>query len=143
MTDFRALTPAFSVAPQLTEADIARAGELGFKTLINNRPDGEAPGQLSSAEARAAAEKAGMAYFEAPFAGPPPPAAVEATIEWLGAAKTPILAYCRSGTRSTTVWALAQAKRKAMPVNEILAAAEGAGYDLSGARPVLEALSKA
>lgn len=143
MTDFRPLTPGFSVAPQLTEADIARAGQLGFRTLFNNRPDGEQPGQLTSAQARAAAEAAGMAYFEAPFAGPPPPGAVEATVQLLSEAETPILAYCRSGTRSTTVWALAQAKRKAMTTQDILAAASGAGYDLSGARSVLDALSNA
>jgi uncharacterized protein (TIGR01244 family) len=143
MTDFRLLTPRFSVAAQLSEADIARAGQLGFRTLVNNRPDGEQPGQLTSAQARAAAEAAGMAYFEAPFAGPPPPAAIEATVRLLGEAETPILAYCRSGTRSTTIWALAQAKRKAMKTQDILAAAESAGYDLSGARPVLDALSNA
>jgi sulfide:quinone oxidoreductase len=84
-----------------------------------------------------------MAYFEAPFAGPPPPAAIEATVKWLGEAPTPILAYCRSGTRSATVWALAQAKRKAMSTKDILEAAAEVGYDLSGARAVLEALSKA
>ncbi len=82
-----------------------------------------------------------MAYFEAPFAGPPPPQAVEATIGWLETAPGPILAYCRSGTRSATVWALAQAKRKAMSTNEILEATSEVGYDLSGARGLLDALS--
>ena len=141
MTDFRALSPSFSVAPQLAEADIARAADLGFKTLINNRPDGEAPGQLTSAQAHAAAGKAGLAYFEAPFAGPPPPEAIEATIGFLETAPGPILAYCRSGTRSATVWALAQAKRKAMSPDEILEAAGEVGYDLSGARGVLDTLA--
>lgn len=143
MTEFRALSPNFSVAPQLTAEDIARAAAEGYRTLINNRPDGEAPGQLSAKQAREAAEAAGMTYLEAAFAGPPPPQAVEATIQWLSEAETPILAYCRTGTRSTTVWALAQAKRKAMAPGEIIAAAAGAGYDLAGARPVLEALANA
>ena len=70
-----------------------------------------------------------------PFAGPPTPAQVDATREALATAKGPVLAYCRSGTRSITAWALAQAGQKR--ADEILAAARHAGYDLSSLKPAL------
>ena len=56
----------FAVAPQVTAADIADVAKEGVKTLINNRPDGEEPGQLSSADARAQAEKLGLQYIYLP-----------------------------------------------------------------------------
>lgn len=140
MTEFRSVTAEFSVAPQLTREDIARAAAEGFRTLLNNRPDGEAPGQLTSAEAKAAAEAAGLAYREVQFQGSPPPAVVAATEALLTGAETPILAYCRTGTRSITAWAMAQALAGARSPDEIIALAANAGYDLSGARRALQGL---
>ncbi len=134
MTDFIRVTPDFSVAPQLQAQDIARAAAAGFKTLICNRPDHESPDQaLTMAEAEAAAAAAGLAFRAIPFAGPPPAAAVAATQDALEEAQGPILAYCRSGTRSITAWALAMARRGQTPDALIKIAAE-AGYDLSGLR---------
>ncbi|HVY83659.1 MAG TPA: TIGR01244 family sulfur transferase [Caulobacterales bacterium] len=141
MTEFRRVTAAFSVAPQIGLDDIARAAAEGFRVLINNRPDNEAPGQMTSAEAERAAKAAGLDYHALPFAGPPPPAVVAQTETLLEQASGPVLAYCRSGTRSVTAWALAQALAGALSPDEIVQRAAEAGYDLSGARPALESLS--
>jgi sulfide:quinone oxidoreductase len=141
MSDFRAVTPLFSVAPQLTEAAFAEAATAGFKTIILNRPDGEAADQVSAKDARAAAEAAGLAFHAIPFSGQPTLQQVEATQELLGRVEAPVLAYCRSGTRSVTVWALAQARAKAMEPSAIIAAARNAGYDLSPMQPILQRLA--
>lgn len=141
MSDFRSVTPDFAVAAQLSADDIARAAAQGFRTIINNRPDGEAPDQLPAREAEAAAKSAGLVYFALPFAGPPPPAAVARTAEMLEEAAGPVLAYCRTGTRSITAWAMAQALVGALSPDEIIALAAKAGYDLTGARGALEGLS--
>ncbi|MES1197499.1 MAG: TIGR01244 family sulfur transferase [Pseudomonadota bacterium] len=138
--DFRRVTADFSVAPQLTAEDIARVAAAGFKVLINNRPDGEAPGQMTNAEAQQAAEALGLFYHALPFAGPPPPAVVAETEALLAAAPGPVLAYCRTGTRCITAWALAQALGGVRTPDEIIARAAEAGYDLSGARVALEGL---
>lgn len=144
MTDFRQVTPDFSVAPQITADDITRAKAEGFAMIVNNRPEGEAPGQLSSAEAEAAARAAGLEYRALPFSpGPPPPGVLAETAELLEQAKGPVLAYCRTGTRSVTAWAMAQALLGTRPPEEIIALAAGAGYDLGGVRDVLEKLSPA
>lgn len=136
MPQFRPVTPEFAVAPQLTAADMAEAAAAGFRTIINNRPDDETPGQPSGAEMRAAAEAAGLGYHNLPFSGPPPPALIEATAELLKAAEGPVLAYCKSGTRSIMAWAMAQTASGALQPDEALATAAKAGYDLSGVRGV-------
>lgn len=141
MPDIRTVTAAFAVAPQIEEADIAAIAAVGFKTLINNRPDGEVPDQMTDAAAEAAAHAAGMAYVSIPFAGAPPPAQVEETIRALQGNPGPILAFCRSGTRSVTVWAFAQAVSGELTPDEIVAAAAQAGYDLRGYGPLLTRLS--
>jgi uncharacterized protein (TIGR01244 family) len=131
MCDFRKVTETFWVAPQIAVADVARAKALGFTLIINNRPDGEAPGQPTGAEISAAAAAAGIAYLAAPVAGPPGPAQVAAVRAGVASAKK-TLAYCRSGTRSIMTWALGQAT----PENRAALARAGAeaGYDLG---PVL------
>ena len=141
MSVFKAVTPDFSVAAQLAHADFARAAAEGYRTIINNRPEGEGPDQLSEAEARQAAAEAGLAYHTLPFSGPPPPGIVAETADLLEQVEGPVLAYCRSGTRSITVWALAQALTGARAPAEILSLAGKAGYDLSGAAMALEHLS--
>lgn len=132
MSDFRRVTDAFSTAPQISVADVAEAARRGFTTLINNRPDGEAPGQPTSAEIAAAAEAAGLAYHHIPFAGAPGPAQVAAVRAAVEAASGPVLSFCRSGTRSISVWSLAEAAAGAMPREELVRLGRAAGYDLSG-----------
>jgi uncharacterized protein (TIGR01244 family) len=140
LADIRHVTPRFAVAPQLDAADFAALAAEGFKSVINNRPDGEAPGQLADTEARAAAEAAGLRYTAIPVTGGPGPAQVEATVAALNDLPGPVLAYCRSGTRSITAWALAQAKTKMRGADEIIGLARAAGYDLSALKPALEAV---
>ena len=104
--------------------------------IINNRPDEEAPDGAKSTDMRAAAAAAGLTYVHAPFVGQPTPEAVEVAAKAVG----PTLAYCRSGTRSTTAWALAQAKTGAMSAEDIIEAAAGAGYNISGLKETLRRL---
>ena len=132
MADIRRVTDDFAVAPQLAPAEIAEAAAQGFRLLINNRPDGEAPGQPSGAAMAAAAEKAGLGYVHIPFAGSPGSAQVEAVRAVVQAADGPVLAFCRSGTRSITAWAQGQAESGDRPREELVRLGRGAGYDLSG-----------
>jgi sulfide:quinone oxidoreductase len=141
MTDFTRVTPDFAVAPQLTAEGVAAAAAAGFRTIIGNRPDGEAPGQLPLRDVEAAAKAAGLNYKAIPFSGPPPPAAVAETADFLETAPGPVLAYCRTGTRSITVWAMAQALAGKHSPDELIALARQAGYDLSGARDALARLA--
>jgi len=132
MTDFRKVTETFSVSPQISLADVAGAAADGFTLIINNRPDGESPGQPTSAEMEAAARAAGLAYLYAPVVGRPGPAQVEAVREAVAGAPGKVLAYCRSGTRSICTWAIGQ--QGAVPHDDLLRLGAAAGYDLS---PVL------
>lgn len=135
----RSLIDGLAVAPQIDVADIATLAREGVRGIINNRPDGEGPGQPTSAELGAAAAAAGLAYRHIPVTGATPgDAAVLAFGQALAEMRRPVLAFCRSGTRSTTLWALASA-RAGQPVDEILARALAAGYDLAGLRPRLVA----
>ncbi len=141
MATFVQVTETFAVAAQLDAADFASAAAAGFTLVVNNRPDGEQPGQLTDAQAQAAAAAAGLAYKAAPVSGMPSPATVEAMAALLEAHPGPILAYCRSGTRSITAWALAQAMRGEIAADDLVAAAARAGYDLSALAPTLRQLS--
>lgn len=133
---FRKLDDSISVAGQITPDDVAKAAEQGFSMVINNRPDGESPDQPAAAEIEAAARAAGMDYRAIPIthAGFSPDQ-VTAMGEALAAAKGPVLAFCRSGTRSTFVWALARAKA-GDGWADVAPKAEAAGYDLSPIRGV-------
>jgi uncharacterized protein (TIGR01244 family) len=131
MTDFRHVTDDFAVSPQITPADAAAAAARGYALVINNRPDGEAPGQPSSAEVEAAVRAAGMDYAHIPFVGRPGPDQVRAVHDAAARAKGPVLAFCRSGTRSITVWTLGQAVLDGRDRGELARLAADAGYDLS------------
>lgn len=134
--DLRPVTDGFAVAPQLELDDFSELARLGFRHVVNNRPDGELPDQPSSAEAQVAAKAAGLTYVHAPFAGPPPAAAIDALQQQLASATGPVIAYCRSGTRSITAWAIAQAK-SGMDADAIFQAARNAGYNLDGLKEFL------
>lgn len=132
MADFRPVTEDLSVAPQISVDDVEEAARQGFRTIINNRPDNEEPGQPSGHQIEAAAKAAGLAYFHVPVRGSPTPEQVETTNRILAEAPTPVLAYCRSGTRSITTWSLGQAVSGARGRDELKALGRQAGYDLSG-----------
>ena len=133
MTDFRRVTDKLSVSPQISLADVAEAARQGFRTLINNRPDGEEPGQPTSQEMEAAAAKAGMAYMYVPVRGMATPDQVELTRHIVESTDKPVLAFCRSGTRSITTWARAEAQTR--PKEELISLGRAAGYDLAGVLP--------
>jgi uncharacterized protein (TIGR01244 family) len=131
MTDFRHVTDQMSVSPQIGVDDVDAAAVQGFKTIINNRPDGEAPDQPSGHQIEAAAAAAGLAYFHIPVRGGPTPEQIETTGKVLDQTPGPVLAFCRSGTRSIVTWALSQAASGARSRPELVTLARAAGYDLS------------
>ena len=107
----------------------------GISLIVNNRPDGEEPGQPAGAEIEAAASAAGIGYRAIPISQLTPEA-IEATREALDEADGPVLAFCKSGTRSTYVWALARSLSGADGDSLVAKAAE-AGYDLAPIRRFL------
>lgn len=141
MVDPKPLTDRFAVAHQLTKDDFAELKRLGFTRVINNRPDGEEGGQLSSKDAKAAAEAAGLEYVLAPFSGRPTDEAVTAAKSALGAADGRTLAHCRSGTRSTHAWAMAEAARGALSPEEIIEKAAAQGYNITAMKDLLRNLA--
>ena len=129
--DPRTLSPQFVVSPQITPQDISALKAQGYRAIIANRPDGEGADQPTFAEIEAAAHAAGMQARYIPISGGMVGNDdVEAFQSALRAMPGPVLAYCRSGTRSATLWSLAQADD--MPLSQILAATSTAEYDLSG-----------
>jgi uncharacterized protein (TIGR01244 family) len=107
----RILTDDLSVSGQLDADDFALLAQQGVRLVINNRPDGEAPGQLSAAEGKRLAEAAGLAYQHIPVRFPTLQAS---EIDRFGAAVEqadgPVHAHCASGARSATLWALSQVR---------------------------------
>jgi uncharacterized protein (TIGR01244 family) len=134
---FRKLDDAVSVAAQISVDDVAEAARQGFVAIVNNRPDDEQPGQPSGAEIEAAAKANGLSYHAIPITHAGfSTNQVDAMAEALGAAKGPLLAFCRSGTRSTLVWALARGRMGDDPA-ELSDKAEAAGYDLTPVKAFL------
>lgn len=137
---FHQVEPGVWVAPQLERADFAAAAAMGIRTVINNRPDGEAADQLADSEARAAVEAAGLAYLFVPVvSGAMTADDVAAFGEAVDRADAPILAYCRSGTRSCFLWAFSAARRQ--PPEAVVKAAAAAGYDVGPAIGSLRAIN--
>jgi uncharacterized protein (TIGR01244 family) len=106
----QALTPDICVAPQLTPEAMAEAAAMGFKSVVNNRPDFEhGPDQPTSAAIEAAAKAAGMAYRHLPVAGGyQSPEEIAAFAQLLEELPRPLLVFCRSGARSTRLFVQAQ-----------------------------------
>ncbi len=108
------LSPEFAVSGQITPAEVAAAAGMGFRAIVCNRPDGEEANQPASAEIRAAAQAAGLAFRDIPFApGKASEAEVRALDRALGELPSPVLAYCRSGGRASSLWSLVQEGRQA------------------------------
>ena len=131
MADFRRVTDEFTTAPQISIADVDEAAAQGFRTIINNRPDGEAEGQPASGEIEAAAKARGLAYFHIPVVGGPTAEQVALTQQIIAEADKPVLAFCRSGTRSIVTWSLGQKASGAKDRDELVQLGRQAGYDLS------------
>ena len=130
---FKTLEDGVAVSPQITADDVRAAASLGYTLIVCNRPDAEAEAQPSMAEIEAAAQAHGLSFLALPFAaGGPDAQQVEAMGDALRAPGK-LLAYCRSGTRSATLWALARA-REGKDADGLIEAARAAGYDLEGLR---------
>jgi sulfide:quinone oxidoreductase len=125
------INDALTVSPQITAADIPALKEAGFRAIICNRPDGEGADQPTHEEIEAAAKTAGLEMRYLPVQSG---LVQDSDAADFGAAMRdlpgPVLAYCRSGTRSATLWSLSQAT--ALPIAEILGATQAAGYDMNG-----------
>jgi len=141
MSDFRTVCERFLASPQIGVEDVAEARDLGVTLVINNRPEGEAPDQTSGAEIAEAARNAGLDYRAIPVdhaglsAGQ-----VEQMAEALASAEGKVLAYCRSGTRSTLLWALASASL-GEDTDAVARAAAAAGYDVGPVRAAMDLLA--
>ena len=141
MSDFRELSPTMFASPQIGHAEVSAAALQGISLIINNRPDGESPSEPQGPEIEEAAAAAGISYLAIPIgsAGFSEPQ-VEAMQAALESAQGKVLAYCRSGTRSTLLWSLAQARAGCNP-DDIAAAARNAGYDVTPVRAAMDVLS--
>ena len=138
---FIKLSDSVWVAPQITVGEVAEAAAQGITLIINNRPEDESPDQTPGAAISAAAAAAGLEYIAIPighggFSEPQ----VTALGRALSEAKGPVLAYCRSGTRSTLLWSLARASQGESP-ETIATQAANAGYDISSVRPLVDMLA--
>ena len=141
MSDFRQVTDDFWASPQITLADVAEAKALGVALIVNNRPEGEAPDPVPGAAIEAAAQAAGIDYRAIPVTHAGfSEEQVRGMTAAIAEAGGPVLAYCRSGTRSTLLWALAQAARGDDP-DTIAANAAGAGYDVAPVRALIDMLA--
>ena len=138
---FRKLTDSVFASPQIGLADVAQAKAQGIFLIVNNRPEGESDDQTPGAEIAAAARAAGIGYVEIPVTHAGfSETQVKAMADALAGSPGPVLAYCRSGTRSTLLWALAEASRGADP--DVLAGqAAQAGYDIAPVRPIVDMLA--
>ena len=140
MADIRRLTDSFAAAPQITLDDVAAIKAAGFGFIVNNRPDGESADQTAGDDIEAAALEAGLGYCAIPIDQSGFTVEQVAALSALMVSPRPILAYCRSGTRSTNLWALASASR-GVNIEEIIDVALGAGYDVRALRPAMEQLA--
>ena len=133
MAQFRQVTDRFSVSPQISVDEAREAADAGFVLIIQNRPDAETEGQPRSGDIEAAARAGGAEYLFLPVVGRPTPEQARAQAEAVKNAKGPVLAFCRSGTRSITAWAIGEADA-GRDREELVRLAAVAGYDLA---PVL------
>ncbi|MCK0150078.1 bifunctional protein tyrosine phosphatase family protein/NAD(P)/FAD-dependent oxidoreductase [Marivita sp. S6314] len=129
--DLKKITTKFAVSPQITPGDLPALKIAGYRAIICNRPDGEGADQPVFEEIEAAAKAVGIEVRYVPVqSGMVKDADVEAFGAALAELQRPVLAYCRTGTRSATLWSFHESKKRPMP--EILAATKAAGFDMNG-----------
>jgi sulfide:quinone oxidoreductase len=126
--DIRKITDDFAVAPQIREADVAAIAQAGYRAVICNRPDGESGDQPRSSDIAAAVTASGMEWRMLPVSQISR-TDVDAFASLLAELPKPVLAFCRSGTRCTTLWSLTEIDKR--PVQDIVARARAAGYDMA------------
>ena len=125
------ITDFLTVAGQITREDIAAIAKAGYGVIINNRPDGEEPGQLTHEEAAAEAKKHGLEYRYIPVVtGSITRKDVSAYQNAVLRGPQPVLAHCRSGTRCYLLWAASRALHDGESPLKLVAEAAVKGYDL-------------
>ena len=139
---YRPIADNYTVSGQISPDEVSQIAALGFKTLIDNRPDSEVPPEFQTEAMKAAAEAAGLTFVANPFSH----AAfsmniVERQSEALDAAEGPVFAYCASGNRCTILWAIGQVTSGAQGIDDVVAAAAAQGYDLSGLAAQLRSMA--
>lgn len=139
--DIRTLDDSLHAASQIGLADLKSLAAQGYRAVVSNRPDAEEPGQPTAAEIAAAARSEGLEFRHIPVTasaiGEDAVAAFSAAVAEL---PQPILGFCRTGTRTTLLWALA--KGHIEPADALIATAGAAGYDIAGLKPRLEARAR-
>lgn len=133
--DPKAITSSLSVGGQITAADVRRLAQLGFRSILCNRPDDEESGQPAFEAIAAAARAEGLEARYLPISGTPADEAAAVFGETMDELPEPVFAYCRTGMRSATAWALSQARKRS--VADILVATTAAGYDIAAVVPRL------
>ena len=133
------LTDKLFVAGQISEDDLKQIAEAGIKTIINNRPDGEMLMQPKTADLADKAKSLGLDYYDIPVAGGRVlPGQKEEFAKVLDDSEGKVLAFCRTGTRSTMLWAMSQVHD--LSTEEIVGTALNAGYDFRAQAPMLDAI---
>jgi sulfide:quinone oxidoreductase len=129
--ELKKLSKEVAVSPQISVADLDDIKALGYTSVVCHRPDGEGADQINFDEIEAAAVKLGLkAIYQPVVSGKINDDDVATFKTTMDEAKGPVFAYCRTGTRCTTLWSLA--KSTELSVTEILSASKAAGYDMSG-----------
>lgn len=129
--DIKKITERVSVAPQIDPKDMPAIAAAGYRAIICNRPDGEGADQPSFEEIESAATAAGIEARYVPVqSGMVHDEDVTAFSDALDEVQRPVLAYCRTGTRSATLWSFHESKKR--PMADILARTQAAGYDMNG-----------
>ena len=129
--DLKIINNNIAVSPQISTADLAIVKEQGYTLVVCHRPDGEGADQVNFDEIEDAAKKLDLKTIYQPVvSGKITDSDVAQFKAILAEAKGPVFAYCRTGTRSTTLWSLAVSDE--MSVSDILTTAKTAGYDMSG-----------
>ena len=129
--DIKTLTPELSVAAQVGSADLPAVAQAGFRSVICNRPDGESSDQPNYSELEREAQVLGLQIRYLPAeSGKVTDEQGAAFGRLMTQLPKPVLAFCRTGMRSTTMWALSQSAQ--MPLPQIIEKAAQAGFDLKG-----------
>jgi sulfide:quinone oxidoreductase len=120
----------YVVSDQITEEDIEQLKEAGFKTIFCNRPDNEEQNQVTVKSIQDKAIESGLNFIHQPvIGGQISQNDIDEFSDYFDAAEKPIFAYCRTGTRSSMLWALSESGKRS--IDEILRLTSAAGYNLS------------
>ena len=120
----------YVVSDQITEEDIEQLKEAGFKTIFCNRPDNEEQNQVTVKSIQDKAIESGLDFIHQPvIGGQISQNDIDQFSDYFDAAEKPIFAYCRTGTRSSMLWALSESGKRS--IDEILRLTSAAGYNLS------------